>query len=113
MLTGSIMIMACFAYGIIILNDPKMKIPFSNPVDHAVFVDPQFGWSFYLPLFTGIATLILGLVVLLLDFFLPRKIAIVFHHSVVEEDEFFAVSFCTLFLRTVIEISVFLDSAAR
>ena len=92
MLTGIIMILACFAYGVIILNDPKMKIPFANPVDHVVFLDPQFGWSWYLPLFTGIGTLILGLVVLLFDFFLPRKIAVVFHHSVVEEDEFFAVS---------------------
>ena len=92
MLTGSIMILACFAFGVIILNDPKMKIPFSNPVDHTVFVDPQFGWSWYLTLFTGIGTLVLGLVVLLMDFFLPRKIAVVFHHSVVEEDEFFAVS---------------------
>ena len=92
MLTGSIMILACFAFGIIIYNDPKMKIPFANPYDHVVFVDPQFGWSWYLPLFTGIATLILGTVILLFDFFLPRKIAIVFHHSVVEEDEFFAVS---------------------
>jgi hypothetical protein len=90
MLTGSIMILACFAFGVIILNDPKMKIPFSNPVDHTVFVDPQFGWSWYLTLFTGIGTLVLGLVVLLMDFFLPRKIAVVFHHSVVEEDEFFA-----------------------
>ena len=93
MLTGSVMVMACFAYGIIIYNDPKMKIPFANPVQEAVFVDPQFGWSWYLPLFTGIALLALGLAILLLDFFLPRKIAVVFHHSVVEEDEFFAVSF--------------------
>lgn len=92
MLTGVIMILACFAFGIVILNDPKMKIPFANPVDHVVFIDPHFGWSFYLPLFTGIAVLILGIVIVLLDFFLPRKIAIVFHHSVVEEDEFFAVS---------------------
>lgn len=91
MLTGSIMILACFSYGIIILNDPKMKIPFANPVDHVVFVDPQFGWSWWLTLWTGIATVVIGTVVLFLDFFLPRKIAIVFHHSVVEEDEFFAV----------------------
>ena len=92
MLTGSIMVLSCFAFGIIILNDPKMKIPFANPIDHVVFIDPQFGWSWWLPLFTGIALIILGFVILLLDFFLPRKIAVVFHHSVVEEDEFFVVS---------------------
>ena len=86
------MILACFAFGIIILNDPKMKIPFANPEEMVVFVDPQFGWSWYLTLFTGIGVLILGGVVLALDFFVPRKIAAVFHHSIVEEDEFFAVS---------------------
>ena len=92
MLTGVIMILACFAYGIIIINDPPMKIPFANPEEQVVFVEPHFGWSWYLPLFTGIAVLFLGLAVLLLDFFVPRKIAVVFHHSVVEEDEFFVVS---------------------
>ena len=92
MLTGVVMILACFAYGIIILNDPKMKIPFANPIDQAVFIDPQFGWSWWLSLFTGIAVLALGLFVLVMDFFFPRKIAAVFHHSVVEEDEFFVVS---------------------
>lgn len=92
MLTGSVMVLSCFAYGIIILNDPKMKIPFANPIDQAVFIDPQFGWPWWLTLFTGIGLIVLGFVILLLDFFLPRKIAVVFHHSVVEEDEFFVVS---------------------
>lgn len=91
MLTGSILILACFSFGLIVLNDPKMKIPFANPVDHLVFVDPQFGVSFYLPLFTGICVVFLGLFILLMDYFFPRKIAVVFHHSIVEEDEFFAV----------------------
>lgn len=91
MLTGSILILACFSFGVIIVNDPKMKIPFANPVEHVVFVDPQFGWSFYLPLFTGILLVFLGLFIYLMDYFLPRKIAVVFHHSIVEEDEFFAV----------------------
>lgn len=91
MLTGSILILACFSFGVIIVNDPKMKIPFANPVEHVVFVDPHFGWSFYLPLFTGILLVFLGLFIYLMDYFLPRKIAVVFHHSIVEEDEFFAV----------------------
>ena len=92
MLTGIIMILACFSYGIIIINDPPLKIPFANPENGVVFLEPHFGWSWYLPLFTGIAVLVLGAVVLFLDFFMPRKIATVFHHSIVEEDEFFAVS---------------------
>lgn len=107
MLTGSIMILACFAYGVIILNDPKMKIPFANPDDQVVFIDPQFGWSWYLPLFTGIGTLVLGTVVLIMDYFLPRKIAIVFHHSVVEEDEFFAVSELYIISDDVIIMSLY------
>ena len=91
MLTGSIMILSCFAYGVIIINDPPLKIPFANPEDMTVFVEPKFGWCFYLALLTGIAVLILGGVIVVLDFLFPRKIAIVFHHSIVEEDEFFAV----------------------
>lgn len=93
------MILSCFAFGIIIINDPPLKIPFANPEEMAVFVEPNFGWSWYLTLFTGIAVLVLGGVVLVMDFFIPRKIATVFHHSIVEEDEFFAVSeICLLLL---------------
>ncbi len=86
------MILAIFAYGIIIENDPKMKIPFANEEEGAVFVDPHFGWSWGLTLATGICTLILGCVVLFMDYFFPRQIAVVFHHSILEDDDFFQVS---------------------
>ena len=89
-LTGLIMILAVFAFGVIVINDPELKIPFAD--DHtAVFIEPKFGWSFYLPLFTGIALFFLGIAIYMMDYFIPRKIAAVFHHSIVEEDEFFQV----------------------
>ncbi len=91
-ITGLVMVLACFAYGIIIINDPKLAVPFANEEEGTVFVDPQFGWSWYLALITGIVTFFLGILVLLMDFFFPRKIARVFHHSILVDDDFFQVS---------------------
>lgn len=91
LLTGLLMVLACFAFGIIIINDPPVAIPFANEIQGTVRVTPTFGWSFILTLVTGVAVVILGIVILLLDYFLPRQIATVFHHSTVEEDEFFQV----------------------
>ena len=89
-LTALIMILSVFAFAIIVINDPDLKIPFAD--DHTVvFIEPKFGWSFYLPLFTGIALFFLGIAIYLMDYFIPRKIAVVFHHSIVEEDEFIQV----------------------
>lgn len=82
---GVIMIMAIFLFGIIIINDPELKIPFGT---HDI-LEPHFGWSFYLTLFTGLGCIFVGCLIWLLDFFVPRKIAIVFNHTVVEDDEFF------------------------
>ena len=89
--TGLIIILGDFAFGLIIYNDPKMKIPFANEEDGVVFIDPQFGWSWYLTLFTGIGTFFIGIAVLLMDYFFPRQIATFFHHSILEEDDFFQV----------------------
>lgn len=89
--TGLIMILASFAYGIIIYNDPPMVLPFADDHGVEVFLRPNFGGSWYLCLLTGIAVVVLAIVVLLMNYFLPRHIAVVFHHSVVEEDEFFQV----------------------
>ena len=91
LLTGLLMVLACFAFGIIIINDPPVAIPFANEIQGTVRVTPTFGWSFILTLVTGVALVILGVVILLLDYFFPRQIATVFHHSTVEEDEFFQV----------------------
>ena len=89
--TGLVMILACFCYGVIIINDPPMIFPFANDHGERVTLDPHFGWSWYLTLFTGIAVVVLSIVILFMTYFFPRQIAVVFHHSVVEEDEFFQV----------------------
>ena len=79
------MIMAIFFYGIIIINDPELKIPFGTNY----IIEPHFGWSYYLTLFTGLGCVILGCFIWALDFFVPRKIAIVFHRTTLEDDVFF------------------------
>ena len=89
-LTGSLMVFSVFAYSLIIINDPEFKLPFANE-GGTEFLEPTFGWSWYLVLLTGIGTIAIGIVVLLMDYFMPRRIAVVFHHSVVEEDDFFEV----------------------
>lgn len=92
-ITALVMIFACFSYGILIINDPDLIIPFADG-SGPVLLEPKFDWSFYLVLLTGIVAFLLGVVILLMDYFFPRKIAVVFHHSIVEEDEFFLVSEC-------------------
>jgi len=89
---GLIMTLASFSYAIIIINDPPLEFPFADYHGDKVTLAPHFGWSWYLNLFTGIATVLMALVILIMNFFFPRKIAAFFHHSVVEEDEFFQVS---------------------
>lgn len=89
--TGLIMCLASFAYAIIIINDPLFVLPFADNLGEKVELAPHFGWSWYLNLLTGIAVIILSNVILFMNYFFPRKIAAVFHHGVVEEDEFFQV----------------------
>ena len=81
------MIMAIFFYGIIIINDPELKIPFGPGDDYTL--QPHFGWSYYLTLFTGLGCIFVGCLIWALDFFVPRQIALVFNRSIVEDDEFF------------------------
>lgn len=97
---GIMMVFACFSYGIILINQPPLVLPWNRPEcprmnmeeDCTIFMRPEFGWSFYLVLITGIITVILALIVLIMDYFFPRLIAPVFHHSIVEDDEIFTVS---------------------
>lgn len=91
--TGLVMTLASFAYSIIIINDPPIFFPFADNAGDVVLLKPKFGWSWYLNIFTGIAVVILAVIILFMNFFMPRKIAVVFHHSVVEEDEFFQVRY--------------------
>ena len=81
------MIMAIFFYGIIIINDPELKIPFGPGDDYTI--QPHFGWSYYLTLFTGLGCIFMGILIWALDFFVPRQIALVFNRTIVEDDEFF------------------------
>ena len=85
-MTGSIMILACFSYGVIIKNDPELKIHFPDDT-----LKLKFGWSWYLTLFTGIATLFLGFGILFFDIYHPEWTAAIFHHSITRDDEFFQV----------------------
>ena len=90
--TGLIMVLASFAYAIITINDPVLAVPFSDIHGDRVLLKPAFGWAWYLNLITGCVTVFLAILILIGNYFFPRKIAVVFHHSVVEEDEFFVVS---------------------
>ena len=94
LMTGLIMILASFSYAIIIINDPPIFFPFADDDGGMVSLFPHFGWSWYLNLLTGIAVVFLSIIILFMNYFFPRKIAVIFHHSVVEEDEFFQVSLC-------------------
>jgi len=84
---GVIMILAIFFYGIITLNDPELLIPFGPGEDNTI--DPHFGWSFILCLLTGIGCVLLGCFIWFMDYFFPRQIAVVFNHSLIEDDDFF------------------------
>jgi hypothetical protein len=83
---GMVMILAIFTYGVIIINDPPLVIPFAEGM-----VRPAFGWSWYLVLVTGLLCLFLGILIVILDYFIPRKIAIVFNRTLIEEDDVFYV----------------------
>lgn len=98
LMTGLVMVLASFAYGIIIINDPHIFFPFADDRGEEVVLRPHFGWSFILNICTGSAVVILAIIVLLMNYFFPRQIASVFHHSVVEEDEFFQVMCCALYM---------------
>jgi len=89
--TGLMMLSACASFGIIIINSPPLKVPFGNNEGAVTFLFPTFGWAWWLTLWTGIATVALAILIWVLNYFMPRRIATVFHHSVVEEDEFFQV----------------------
>jgi len=84
---GVIMIMAIFLWGIITLNTPELLIPFGPGDDYTI--DPKFGWSYILCMITGIGCVLLGCLIWFMDFFFPRQIAVVFNHSLIEDDEFF------------------------
>ena len=86
-LTGVLLGLASLTYGVVIQNDPPLKIPFQDGV-----LQPTFNYSFYLTTGTSGLTMIAALIVLIMDLSCPRKIALFFHHSLVEDDAIFEVS---------------------
>lgn len=89
--TGLFMVLASFAYSIIIINDPVMEIPFGDIEGHRVALVLHHGWAYIINIVTGCGTTLLACLILILNFFFPRQVATFFHHTVVEEDEFFQI----------------------
>lgn len=89
LLTGSLLCLSVLSYGVLIRNDPPLRIYFPDG-----FLQPNFNYSFYLTLVTGVLTVLGGLLVLVMDIFYPRKIATFFHHALIEDDAIFEVSRC-------------------
>ncbi|KAL5457354.1 hypothetical protein EMCRGX_G034603 [Ephydatia muelleri] len=83
---GLVLCLAVFTYGMVIMNTTKMTIPFQDGT-----LNPQFGWSWWLTLVTGIFSVIVSIVILVTNYIFPRQVAAFFHHTLIEEDEFFAV----------------------
>ena len=96
---GSCMIIACLCFSLIIINETELVFPWTIPdcdgatQDCTIFLDPEFGWCFYLVLATGIAVTILGLLIYILHYLYPRHVASFFHHSTIEDDEIFLVGY--------------------
>ena len=88
---GLFMVFASFAYSIIIINDPVMVIPFADDEGHLTRMVLHHGWAWILNIVTGILTVLCACLILVLNYFFPRQVATFFHHTIVEEDEFFQV----------------------
>ena len=80
------MVLASATYGLTILNDPPLEIPFYDAV-----LKPQFRASFYLVLITGLVTSVLAIAIVIADYKCPRNIAKVFHHTIIADDVIFQV----------------------
>lgn len=85
--TGLLMILAAASYGLIIINDPPLQIHFQDGV-----LIPHFKAPFYLVLLTGLGASILAVAIVIADYMWPRKVAQIFHHSIIEDDIIFQVT---------------------
>ena len=83
------MVLANFWYGVIIINDPPLEFPFADSTGSMLLLRPAFGWSWWLVLATGLLSLFIGIAVFILNYFVPRKVAVVFNLEVAEEDDIF------------------------
>ncbi|CAB3984811.1 dual oxidase maturation factor 1-like [Paramuricea clavata] len=83
-ITGSIMVLGNIIYGTLRWG-PDLVIPFNS---HAK-LEPTYGWCFYLSLLTGIACIILAVVIYVIDLFNPTVTASFFNIDILTtfEDE--------------------------
>lgn len=84
LITGLVLLLAVLTYGVLIQNDPPLRIVFPDAT-----LRPKFNYSFYLTLVTGALTSFLACVIFLVDCICPRKTATFFHHSIIEDDTIF------------------------
>ncbi len=89
--TGLLMVLAAASYGLIILNDPPLQIHFQDDI-----LIPHFKAPFFLVLFTGLGASILAVAIVIADYMWPRKVAQIFHHSIIEDDVIFQVTIQSL-----------------
>ncbi|XP_070564580.1 dual oxidase maturation factor 1-like [Ptychodera flava] len=61
---------------------PELTIPFKDAV-----IQFQYGWCFWVTLITGFLCIVLGGLILLLDYYLPAEVATFFGHDVIENYE--------------------------
>ena len=64
-----------------------MKIPFQDGT-----LDPQYGWSWWLTLVTGVCSVVLSVVILIVNAKYPDLTAIFFHHAYTEDEVFVPVN---------------------
>ena len=83
---GLVLCLAVFTYAIVIINgadnSAKMKIPFQDGD-----IDPQFGWSWWLTLVTGVLSVIVSFVILVVNSRRPDMTATFFHHMYTEDED--------------------------
>ena len=80
------MCLAVLTYGVVIINDPPLKIPFQDDT-----IRPQFNYSFWITLCTGVVLTLAAVIVMIADIFWPREVAKMFHHGTIADDSIFEV----------------------
>lgn len=85
-LTGAMLCLAALTFSIVIQNDPPLQVHFPDAI-----LRPKFNYSFYLTAATGVMTCILACIVLVMQNLYPRKVALFFHHTLLEDDAIYEV----------------------
>ena len=85
-LTGAMLCLAALTYRLLIKNNPPFQVHFPDAV-----LRPDYSYSFYLAIATGVLTILGSGVILFMSVVWPRKIATFFHHAIIEDDTMFEV----------------------